>query len=192
MNKKTKFLFVGRTASGKSSIVRAVCEKLNLVQVKSFTTRPARPGETDDNSDHYFVDQLMFDLIMAEHNGDKVVAYTKINEYEYCTTQNTLDKSNVYVIDPDGIDYLKKVCGDKYNFIEIYIRVPYRIAEQRFVERGGTKADFKQRYDKESEQFGNYEKEQKFDYHLLNDKDFDSAVDTVCKWIKKEMENENE
>ena len=116
-NKPKKFLFIGRTASGKSSIAKAVCEKMGLKQVKSYTTRPARPGEDNDNADHYFITKEEFDLIMSEHI-DRVAAYTKINDFEYCTTTDILDKSDIYVIDPDGVNILKTNCGDKYEFIE--------------------------------------------------------------------------
>ena len=35
LSKPLKFLFIGRTASGKSSIAKAVCEKMSLTQVVS-------------------------------------------------------------------------------------------------------------------------------------------------------------
>ena len=48
MSKKTIFLVAGRSAAGKSSLVHAVCEKTGLVPVKSYATRPPRPGETSE------------------------------------------------------------------------------------------------------------------------------------------------
>lgn len=183
--KPVKFLFVGRTGAGKSVIAHAVCEKLKLRQVKSLTTRPPRnENEKNDSWDHYFVSDENFDII-----GEQVgfAAYTEINGNKYATTFEKLDKSDVYVIDPAGIKNLKEVCDDQYKFIEIYIRVPYRLNEQRFIDRGGTKQEFKNRYDDESIQFAEYEKEQMFDYHLLNDKPLEESVDIVCEWIKKEL-----
>ena len=188
-NKPKKFLFIGRTASGKSSIAKAVCEKMGLKQVKSYTTRPARPGEDNDNADHYFITKEEFDLIMSEHI-DRVAAYTKINDFEYCTTTDILDKSDIYVIDPDGVNILKTNCGDKYEFIEVYFRVPFLLSCQRYKERGGDKsrAEFVARYDSEREQFNRYEKEKSFQYHVLNDGSFDESVEKVCKYIKKELD----
>lgn len=61
-NLPVKFLVVGRTASGKSSIVREVCKKLELKQVKSLTTRPPRDVELNNpDSDHYFVTDEEFE-----------------------------------------------------------------------------------------------------------------------------------
>ena len=57
MSKKTIFLVAGRSAVGKSSLIHAVCEKTGLVPVKSYATRPPRPGETSENSDHIFISE---------------------------------------------------------------------------------------------------------------------------------------
>lgn len=176
---------IGRTGAGKSVIARSVCEKLGLKQVKSLTTRhPRNENEKNDSWDHYFVSNEEFDYI---GNMEGFAAYTEINGNRYATTFDELDKSDVYVIDPAGVKNLKEACGDQYKFIEIYIRVPYRLNEQRFIDRGGTKQEFKSRYDDESTQFAEYEKAQMFDYHLLNDKPLDESVDIVCEWIKKEI-----
>ena len=119
--KPTKFLIIGRTASGKSSIAKAVCEKLGLNQVISYTTRPRRPKEKDC-VDHIFITEED-----VEKYKDDIAAYTEINGYKYFTTYDVLDKSDVYVIDPIGVDNLKLKCGDQYRFIEIYIRVPKQL-----------------------------------------------------------------
>lgn len=184
-NKPVKFLFVGRTGAGKTVIAYHVCKKLGLKQVKSLTTRAPRNANEKNNSyDHYFVSEKDFLVAGLEYG---FAAYTEINGNKYATTFDELDKSDVYVIDPAGVKNLKEACGDQYKFIEIYIRVPYRLNEQRFIDRGGTKQEFKSRYDDESTQFAEYEKAQMFDYHLLNDKPLDEAVDIVCEWIKKEI-----
>lgn len=180
-NLPVKFLVVGRTASGKSSIVRNVCEKLGLKQVKSMTTRPKRTSEDNENCDHYFVTDEEFDE--KEKNG--LAAYTKINDYRYATTFDELDKSDIYVIDPDGIRSLKQTCSDRYRFIEIYIRVPFNISKTRFKQRGGTDIEFKRRYDQESTQFKEYEEKQMFDYHVLNDQKLEDAVNSIIEIIKK-------
>ena len=61
--KPIKFLFVGRTATGKSSIAEAVSNKMGLRVVKSYTTRPPRESELFGRSDHYFVSDEEFDEI---------------------------------------------------------------------------------------------------------------------------------
>lgn len=184
-NKPVKFLFIGRTGAGKTVIAYHVCKKLGLKQVKSLTTRaPRNTNEKNNSYDHHFVSEKDFLIAGLEYG---FAAYTEINGNKYATTFDELDKSDIYVIDPAGVKNLKEICGDKYRFVEIYIRVPYSLNEERFVSRGGAKQEFKKRYDDESEQFSDYEKSQEFDYHVLNDQSIDEAVNMICEIIKKEL-----
>lgn len=182
LSKSLKFLFIGRTASGKSSIAKAVCEKIGLSQVVSYTTRPMRKSEKN-GSDHIFIT----DTEVAQYEND-IAAYTEINGYKYFTTYDVIDNADIYVIDPVGVDNLKIKCGDRYEFIEIYIRTPQKIAEERARIRGDKLKDFKQRWVSENKQFTDYEKRQTFAYHLLNNRPFDESVDKVCKWIQIELD----
>lgn len=186
LNKPLKFLLIGRTASGKSSIVKAVCEKMGLTQVVSYTTRPMRKSEKN-GADHIFIT----DEEVTQYEND-IAAYTEINGYKYFTTYDVIDKADIYVIDPIGVENLKIKCGDRYEFIEIYIRTPQKLAETRARMRGDKLKDFKQRWVSENQQFTDYEKRQTFAYHLLNDKPFDESVGKVCKWIQWELDKKKE
>ena len=186
LNKPLKFLFIGRTASGKSSIAKAVCEKMGLTQVVSYTTRPMRKSEKN-GSDHIFIT----DEEVSQYEDD-IAAYTEINGYKYFTTYDVIDKSDIYVIDPIGVDNLKIKCGDRYEFVEIYIRTPQKLAETRARMRGDNLKDFKQRWVSENKMFLDYEKGQAFNYHLLNNRPFDESVDKVCEWIQRELDKRNE
>ena len=186
LNKPLKFLFIGRTASGKSSIAKGVCEKMGLTQVVSYTTRPMRKSEKN-GSDHIFIT----DGEVLQYEED-IAAYTEINGYKYFTTYDVIDKSDIYVIDPIGMDNLKIKCGDRYEFIEIYIRTPQNLAEERVRIRGDKLKDFRQRWVAENQQFTDYENRHTFAWHLRNDRPFDESVDKVCKWIQIELDKRKE
>ena len=186
LDKPLKFIFIGRTASGKSSIAKAVCEKMGLTQVVSYTTRPMRKSEKN-GSDHIFIP----DEDVARYEND-IAAYTEINGFKYFTTYDVIDKSDIYVIDPIGVDSLKIKCNDRYEFIEIYIRTPQKLAEERARIRGDKLKDFKQRWVSENQQFTDYENRHTFAWHLRNDRPFDESVDKVCKWIQIELDKRKE
>lgn len=103
---KKIILVVGRSASGKSSITREACNKLHLNLVKSYTTRPPRPKELTGESDHYFITEEEYE---TQKDQFDIVAYTEINGFKYFTTEDILNNSDVYVIDPKGIEYLKSI-----------------------------------------------------------------------------------
>lgn len=186
LSKPVKFLFIGRTASGKSSISKAVCEKTGLKQVVSYTTRPMRKSEKN-GSDHIFITD---DEVVQYKNN--IAVYTEINGYKYFTTYDVIDKSDIYVIDPIGVNNLKIKCGDRYDFVEIYIRTPQALSEKRARLRGDKLKDFKQRWISENKQFTDYENRHTFSWHLRNDRPFDESVDKVCSWIQMELDKRKE
>lgn len=186
LSKPLKFLFIGRTASGKSSIAKAVCEKMGLTQVVSYTTRPMRKSEKN-GTDHIFIS----DEEVKQYEND-IAAYTEIDGYKYFTTYDVIDKSDIYVIDPIGVDNLKIKCGDRYEFVEIYIRTPQDLSETRARLRGDKLKDFKQRWVAENQQFTDYENRHTFAWHLRNDRPFDESVDKVCSWIQIELDKRKE
>lgn len=95
-----KFLIVGRSSSGKTSIASAACSELGLKLVKSYTTRPPRNEKESINSkDHIFITEDD-----VEKYKDDIAAYTEINGYKYFTTMDQIDECDAYVIDPNGIN----------------------------------------------------------------------------------------
>lgn len=186
LNKPIKFLVLGRTGSGKTSIVRAVCERMKLKQVVSYTTRPMRESEKVW-SDHIFIT----DSEVAQYEND-IAAYTEIDGNKYFVTYDIIDSSDIYVVDPAGLDSLKIKCKDRYEFVEIYIRTPQKIAEERAKLRGDKVKIFQQRWISENQQFSEYENRHTFAWHLRNDRSFEESVDKVCSWIQMELDKRKE
>lgn len=184
MKKKKIFLIVGRTASGKSMIARALSKERQLRQVKSYTTRPIRESEQayPESADHYFISDDE-----VEKFKDQIAAYTEINGYKYFTTFDELDQCDTYVIDPNGIEDLKQRCGDKYNLITIYVRRPLKNTEQSYVARGSNSKEFKERYAAENEQFSAFEKATQWEYHIFNNTTIQDAINKALHIIDKEM-----
>lgn len=104
---------VGKSGSGKDTIQEQVCkvpfiiydkktgtESIKYLQpVISYTTRPRRKGE---HNTHQFV------AIENKPNKTEMAAYTQYYGYEYWATWKQLDNSNIYIIDPKGVKYLKE------------------------------------------------------------------------------------
>ena len=91
-------LICGASGSGKSSVAYELCHQFpgyNLI--RSYTDRPRRHQEFD----HTFIDKQTMDYIPMK----KVVAFTKIGDYRYCSLYDQFveDKINVYVVDSNGI-----------------------------------------------------------------------------------------
>lgn len=186
LSKPLKFLFIGRSASGKTAISKAVCERMGLKRLISYSTKP-QGKKSNEDYDHIY----MRDEDVCRYKDD-MAAYTEVDGFKYFSTFEQLEDSDVYVIDPNGLDDLKIKCGDKYDLVEIYIRTPQKIAEQRAKLRGDNLKSFKQRWVSENQQFTDYENRHTFAWHLRNDRPFDESVDKVCKWIQIELDKRNE
>lgn len=181
---KKIILVVGRSASGKSSITREACNKLHLNLVKSYTTRPARPKELTGGSDHYFITEEEYETQKDQFN---IVAYTEINGFKYFTTEDILNNSDVYVIDPKGIEYLKQHCSNNYQFVTVYIRTSPMAAKARAMSRGDDTSVFKNRTESEDAMFKKFEKEMPWQYHILNDGTFEEAVQKMERILRTEL-----
>lgn len=109
-------LIVGKSGVGKNYL----CKVLNLNPIPSYTTRPMRINE-QNNVEHIFVDTSTF----QEHKKNKqIFAATKYCNYYYWTTLQQINNNNynAYIIDPEGIKYLKD-----YEFLYGDIKRKYKI-----------------------------------------------------------------
>lgn len=174
----------GRNSAGKSLIAKKVAEALGLNVVKSYATRKPRPEELEkglENCDHIFVSDEEYDKL------ENITAETEINGARYCTTQEILDNSDIYVIDPKGIKDLKERCGSRYKLLQFYIYADADKRAARFVARGESKAKFESREQSEGEQFCDYENNHGWDIIIYNNWDIDTAVKTMLGYVRPIM-----
>ena len=159
MKKRSLYLSVGRCASGKDTLVGKVREKTGWKRVISFTDAPIRADQTE-GIEHYFLTSREMDELLKTQT---VIAYTKIGQYRYCATMESLDDNTMfYVIDPNGIKYLRENYGDTLNLVTMYINVPESVRRERMKKtRPGFNADI--RIKSEDEQFNAFEEEMAWD-----------------------------
>ncbi len=167
---------LGRTASGKDTLVDKLCERMGLSQIISYTTRERRDNEGDT---HIFVTREDYDKMKSD---GKIAAYTEIAGNLYWTTIDQLYEHDVYIIDPSGVDVLKKLNLSNLRLVTIYINTPDEIREDRaFHLRKDDKEKFRVRNLSERNQFRNMLKDANFDYAVSNI-EFPKAF-SVLKWI---------
>lgn len=174
----TVFCIIGRSASGKSSITKEVAFRLNLKVLKSYTTRPPRQGETTENGDHIFITSEQ--VAQYQH-----VAYTKINSYEYFATQEQVDESDLYVIDPKGFFELHSNVSKDTKLVPIYIALTQRVARLRAFERGDDILVWESRYKDEDDQFTAFEERGAADHVIVNNGTFEDAVTKLTEIIQQ-------
>ena len=179
MNKEhTLLLIVGKTASGKDSLVNKLCERTNLKVITSYTTRPRRENEGDT---HIFTTEDMYEQMKVE---GVVAAYTNIAGYHYWTTINQLYENDIYIIDYKGIQTLRELNLPDIRFVIVFINTPDSIREERALnKRKDDKFVFRKRSLDEAAQFREMLKNADFDYSVSNI-DFAKGY-SVLRWISE-------
>lgn len=173
--KKQLLCILGRTGSGKDFISRQISEITNIPMVISHTTRPKRDNEVNGR-EHWFITNEKADEMLK---SDDILAYTEIGDIRYFATLDSIKDSAIYIIDPNGLRYLKDNFGDTIDITTIYISCPYEIRKQRASNRSDFNEAFEKRCMAEDKQFRDFESKKDYDLFIDNSGKID-----IDKFIK--------
>lgn len=172
----TLLLVLGKSASGKDSLVRKLCERTGLKQLISYTTRERRVNEGDT---HIFITDEQYQQLQ---DSSQVAAFTTIGQYHYCCTIQQLYEADVYIIDYCGLQHLRELNLPNLRIVSVFINVPDNIREYRALNiRNDDKSKFRIRSFAEREQFREMLKNADFDYAISNI-DLPKSY-SVLRWI---------
>ncbi|MFI2856872.1 AAA family ATPase [Paenibacillus sp. JSM ZJ436] len=153
---KTVLLLVGKSGSGKTEIANLF--RLRGYDVlQSYTTRKPR---SEDEWGHLFCSEEEYKQF--KDNGE-IVAYTLFDGYHYFSTKAQIYNTDVYVVDPDGVDYLKEQVQD-IKFVTVYLNVNSDERYKRMLQRGDSEEKAHQRLVNDEFKFINLT----FDYAVAN------------------------
>lgn len=168
--KKTIFCILGESGSGKDTLVEYTLKefKLDLKPVLSYTDRPIRQGE-QNGKEHIFLSKDEMTEFLKSNKKD-IAAYTQIGEtgYRYCAMTSVIDRSDIYIIDPNGLKEFKERTGDRYNIVSIYIDCPLKERRKRTEGRSDAASKFEARVAAESDQFAKFREEHGYDHVIDN------------------------
>lgn len=123
---KPLFLFVGKSASGKTTIADMLENQYGLVQTRSYTTRPPR---YDGEIAHTFITDEEFDRL------EDIVAYTEYNGFRYCATTEQIDNVSIYVVDVPGVTTLLNKYHTERPIVVFYFDASICTRIDRMMER---------------------------------------------------------
>ncbi len=98
---KPFILIVGPSGVGKTTLCNKLKEDLGLREVRSVTTRPRRPADSDEQ--YRFVTEDEFKAIAKVES----VLY---NGYHYGTPRQEVELSDILVAEPTGCLYIRAYC----------------------------------------------------------------------------------
>ena len=170
-------LIVGRTNSGKSSLIKKLCERTGLVALQSYTTRQKR---SESDNDHIFVD--VKEYVRAKENGEIAIDGEIAGNYYYSTIEQ-LYSADLYTINPEALNRLLELDLPNIRFVVVYISCPDKTREERAIRRGDDKHKYRVRDFAERQEFRKFVSEEKWDYAIRN-LDFPKSY-SVLRWISQ-------
>ena len=123
---KPLYLFVGKSASGKTTLSEKLEAQYGLKTIHSYTTRPPR---YENETGHIFITDVEFDQL------NNIIAYTEYNGHRYCCTKQQLDESSIYVVDVPGVATLLKNYTTERVINIIYFDTSVRTRISRMIDR---------------------------------------------------------
>lgn len=182
------FAIVGKASTGKDTLTKMLSEVLEIPIALSFTTRPMRVGEKQGVEYNFITDDDFWDLhgcnLLAEYTSYEVASG---ETWHYGLTKEELEKNKyvLVIVNPDGLEQLKKIYGDK--MCSILIDAPADVRIKRYLDRDEvteTKAEeCCRRFLADNKMFKNLVT----DYTVNNNCDLDISLEKLKKIIEVEI-----
>lgn len=190
MRNNKLFVILGKSASGKSTIMREVLSKLEIPVLLSCTTRPPRPNEVD-GIDYNFVtfstfdedykneNILEYDVFRIDSLKETWVYYTKKSDLLLPTT------SQIKIVSPVGLAQLMGNKELRDDIVSIYIDAPDKLRKKRYLTRAISPDSMNDRFERDEKAFQHLFT----DYIIINDENtsIHEASNQVIEIIEREI-----
>ncbi len=177
MSQGTLYIVSAPSGAGKTSMVKALLERLPGVVVSvSHTTRAPRPGE-QDGADYHFIDKAGFERLVE---AGEFLEYAQVFDNYYGTRRATVEaeldagRDVILEIDWQGA---RQVAAAMPESVKVFILPPSAAAlRERLTARGQDSAEVIERRMRDAiAEMSHYDE---YHYLIFND-DFDTAVDEL-------------
>ena len=182
-------VLIGRMAAGKDTVINAINKELNIPILISHTTRPMRPGETN-NKEYHFVDDNYF---LGEFRLSNFIEYRAYEVADGSIWYYGLHKSEVgrnptslVIMDPAGYESLMNYFG-KENVIGILLEADRETVFNRAILRKGDTIDeIKRRIEDDDRRFSKF-KEKHPECYIVTNND-GTPIEKVVQEVKNIIE----
>lgn len=174
--KKPIILLVGASGSGKNTIQDIMIQKHGLKPLLSYTTRNKRYPEEQT---HTFITEKEYNHIKET---EKIIAYTYYQNNHYFATEQQLEEADIYIIDIEGIKYLKE--HSDLPYIVFYLDVSELERIHRMRHRGDSTQQIQERLKIDRKVFKN--NNNLYDY-VIENIDCQETADTIYRLWEYEI-----
>ena len=182
-------VLIGKSGSGKDTIIQKLRADLKIPIAISFTSRPMRYGEIQDLTYHFVSDDYF------EENKEKFIEqrlYKVINQdgtkgiWRYGLTEESFEKgTNLVIVDVDGYKALRKFFG-KENVLPFFIHCSDTTRLNRLIGRGdmNNPLEVTRRLEADEKDFKEFIESHNY-YKICNEYGIDLAVQEIEGILKR-------
>ena len=180
---------IGKSGSGKDTIIQKLHVDLNIPIAISFTSRPMRPGEIQDLTYHFVSDSYF------EDNKEKFIeqriykTYGKdgnVEFWKYGLTEESFEEgNNLVIVDVNGYKALREYFG-RENVLPFFIHCSDTTRLNRVLLRGdgANKLEIMRRFAADEEDFKDFIESRNY-YKVCNEYSIDLAVEEIEGVLKR-------
>lgn len=190
MKNNKLFCILGKSASGKTTILNEVLSKLDIPVLLSCTTRPPRNDESN-GVDYNFVTFTTFD---QDYKNENILEYDVFRidnikqTWVYYTKKSDLllpNTSQIKIVSPTGLAQLMSNKELRNNIVSIYIDSPDKLRQKRYLSRSISPDNMNDRFSRDEKAFQHLFT----DYIILNDENtsIHEASNQLIDIIEKEL-----
>ena len=179
---------LGKTGSGKTTIVNELVKNYGFNKIITYTTRPMRNGETNHKDYHFISNKEFMSKIREDFFAEWKTYTTKQGIWHYgISLLDFLNANNksIVIITPEGFRELR----EKYNFdiFSIYIDCDEDILEERVNNRGDNPIEINRRLKADKKDFEFIDKD--VDRVVFNNGNLEITIQDILKLIKERNNN---
>ena len=153
-------IILGKTCSGKDTIVNKLIDSHGFKKIVTSTTRPMRKGEKQDITYHFLSEENFKQKINEGYFIEHKTYDTEFGKWYYGTSLEDLknaEDNNIIILTPDGYrDVVNKLSKKP---IAIYIYANNATIKNRLLKRGDDKSEAQRRLEHDNEYFKGIENE---------------------------------
>ena len=179
-------IIVGKTASGKDTVVKKLVDDYKYTKIITYATRPIRKDEKQGATYHFISDedfkQKINDGFFAEYKSYD----TEFGKWYYGSALEDLEKADdksVIILTPSGYRDVKRKLPNK-NITAIYIYANIATIETRLIKRGDNEKEARRRLDHDNEDFKGIENEVDRIVYNNSGTDINEVVDKILKYLE--------
>ena len=132
-------VLMGKSGSGKNTVADTLCRRNGYKRILTYTSRPPRPGETEE--DYHFVSDDVFNKMTGRGEFAEYKAYHPAQggtwQYGSKITEDQIksDEHYLLILTPAGFRDIKKSLPDA-DIHSVYLYCTTKTLEKRLLKRG--------------------------------------------------------